>query len=157
TKALLGTLLRSGGALEASVQVLYCIIRDYMKAILMSDRIIVHQFTSERLKPLGRRQSKRPIMNRYIIKCRIELQEISEQTIGIGTMLNNKYQEVIKLPEDVRAIVQEINSSRNELHFRPSIIGEYSRSIVADLRMLNAFVDPWVQKAVEASKAGRNN
>jgi len=128
---------------------------NYMKAILMSERMIVHQFTSERLKPLGKRQSKRPIVNRYFVKCRIEPHEVSEQTIGMGTMLNSKYQEVIKLPEDVRAIVREINSSRNELHFRPNIAGEYGRSTVADLRRLNEFVEPWLQKAVEASKAGR--
>jgi len=128
---------------------------NYMKAILMSERMIVHQFSSERLKPLGKRQSKRPIVNRYFVKCHIEPREMSEQTIGMGTMLNNKYQEVIKLPEDVLAIVREINSSRNELHFRPSIAGEYGRSTVADLRRLNEFVEPWLQKAVEASKASR--
>ncbi|HMU14709.1 MAG TPA: hypothetical protein PKE53_11975 [Flavobacteriales bacterium] len=125
---------------------------NYMKAILMSERMIVHQFASERLKPLGKRQSKRPIVNRYFVKCHIEPREISEQTIGMGTMLNNKYQEIIKLPEDVLAIVREINSSRNELHFRPSIAGEYGRSTIADLRRLNEFAEPWVKKAVEASR-----
>ena len=129
---------------------------NYMKAILMSERMIVHQFTSERLKPLGKRQSKRPIVNRYFVKCQIVPLEVSEQTIGMGTMLNNKYQEVIKLPDDVLAIVREINASRNELHFRPSIAGEYGRSTVADLRKLNEFAELWVQKAVEASKAHRD-
>ena len=128
---------------------------NYMKAILMSERMIVHQFTTERLKPLGKRQNKRPIVNRYFVKCRIEPHEVSDQTIGMGTMLNNKYQEVIKLPEDVRAIVREINASRNELHFRPSIAGEYGRSTIADLRKLNEFVEPWLQKAVGASNARR--
>jgi hypothetical protein len=126
---------------------------NYMKAILMSERMIVHQFTSERLKPLGRRQSKRPIVNRYFIKCHIEPREVSEQTIGMGTMLNSKYQEVIKLPDDVLSIVREINSSRNELHFRPGIAGEYGRSTITDLRKLNEFADLWVKKAIEASKA----
>lgn len=128
---------------------------NYMKAILMSQRMIVHQFASERLKPLGKKQSKRPIVNRYFVKCNIEPREVSEQTIGMGTMLNSKYQEVIKLPEDVLSVVREINSSRNELHFRPSITGEYGRSTVADLRRLNEFVEPWVQRAIEASKEGR--
>ncbi len=125
---------------------------NYMKAILMSERMIVHQFTTERLKPLGKRQNKRPIVNRYFVKCRIEPREVSDQTVGMGIILNNKYQEIIKLPEDVHAIVREINSSRNELHFRPSIAGEYGRSTVADLRRLNEFVEPWIQKALEASK-----
>jgi len=129
---------------------------NYMKAILMSERMIVHQFTVERLKPLGKRQSKRPIVNRYFVKCRIEPHEVSDQTIGMGTMLNKKYQEVIKLPEDIRSIVREINASRNELHFRPGITGEYGRSTIADLRKLNDFVDPWVQKAGDASKARTN-
>ena len=99
--------------------------------------------------------TKRPIVNRYFVKCHIDPREVSEQTIGMGTMLNSKYQEVIKLPENILAIVREINSSRNELHFRPIISGEYGRSTVADLRRLNEFVEPWLQKAVEASKAGR--
>lgn len=129
---------------------------NYMKAILMTERMIVHQFTSERLKPLGKRQSKRPIVNRYFVKCHIEPREVSEQTIGMGTMLNNKYQEVIKLPEDILAIVREINSSRNELHFRPNISGEYGRSTVADLRKLNEFDDPWIEKALETSRSGRS-
>ena len=128
---------------------------NYMKAILMSKSIIVHQFTTERLKPLGRKQSKRPIENRYFLECRIEPHEVSEQTVGMGSMLNNKYQEVIELPDDVRSIVREINACRNELHFRPNIAGEYGRSTIADLKKLNAFVDPWVQKAVEASNAAR--
>lgn len=130
---------------------------NYMKAILMSERMIAHQFTSERLKPLGKRQKKRPIVNRYFVKCHIEPREVSEQTVGMGTMLNHKYQEIIKLPEDVLAIVREINSSRNELHFRPSITGEYGRPTVADLRKLNEFAEPWVQKAIEASKARRQH
>ena len=127
-----------------------------MKAILMSERIIVHQFTSERLKPLGRRQNKQPIDNLYLVKCRIEPDEVSEQTIGMGLMLNSKYQDVIKLPDDIRDIVREINTSRNSLHFRPNMAGEYGRSTVADLRKLNGFADQWVQKAVEASKADRD-
>lgn len=126
---------------------------NYMKAILMSERMIVHQFTSERLKPLGRRQNKQPIVNLYLVKCRIEPYEVSEQTIGMGTMLGNKYQEVIKLPDDIRDIVREINASRNRLHFRANIAGEYGRSTVADLRKLDGFADQWVRKAVEASKA----
>lgn len=129
---------------------------NYMKAILMSERIIVHQFTSERLKPLGRRQNKQPIDNLYLVKCRIEPDEVSEQTIGMGLMLNSKYQDVIKLPDDIRDIVREINTSRNSLHFRPNMAGEYGRSTVADLRKLNGFADQWVQKAVEASKADRD-
>lgn len=129
---------------------------NYMKAILMSERMIVHQFTSERLKPLGKRQSKRPIVNRYFVKCQIKPREVSEQTIGMATMLSSRYQEVIKLPEDILGIVREINSSRNELHFRPSIAGEYGRSTVADLRKLDGFADQWVQKAVQASRASRD-
>jgi len=129
---------------------------NYMKAILMSERMIVHQFTSEPLKPLGKRQSKRPIVNSYFVKCQIKPREVSEQTIGMGTMLSSKYQEVVKLPEDILGIVREINSSRNELHFRPSIAGEYGRSTVADLRKLDGFADQWVQKAVQASMANRD-
>lgn len=128
---------------------------NYMKAILLSERMIIHQFASDRLKSLGSRQRKRPIINRYFVKCRVEGREVSDLTIGMETMLRKSYQEVIKLPDDIQSIIREISATRNELHFRPNITGEYGRPTIVDLRKLNDFADQLAQRIVEAPQAVR--
>jgi len=51
-------------------------------------------------------------------------------------MLSPDYQKILKMPNKLIRILNEVNNRRNQLHFSASLHQQYSRQIIDDYRYL---------------------
>lgn len=136
------------------IKIVTC-FENYMKGILILKGYLVHDINrkmdNEKFNVLGNIR-KKPIKISNIKKiecCDLDGEEIKnyylsgieKKTIPMSTLLNKKYQRVIKLPKKVYNIIFTLNEQRNHLHFQVKNGVNYNEQVVKDLRVLIEFVN----------------
>ena len=133
------------------VRVIIC-FENYMKAVLLAEGYLIHKVNREEfaVKSLSNQQNRKPVSINTFIDIISFTQDIStkkwvleglkEQTLNFNVLLRPKYQEVIKLPEYIIEVVQEINDKRNNLHFYHEAKNSYSPDFFLSLRSMLTFV-----------------
>jgi hypothetical protein len=107
---------------------------NYAKAKLLKRRYMVFRITKP--KKLGHLQKSKPISFRTLnsIKYRDEYL-LSHKTIGLETLLSDKYFEFLKLSEEEKFTLDRCRKYRNKIHFQgPSfstIEEEFLRGVLA--------------------------
>jgi hypothetical protein len=119
--------------LTDSIRISIC-VENYLKACLLCEGIIVHKLDGNVsiLKTLAKDQYNRPIkldevksLIQWEVNNRIkaqgkgleyQLKGIQHKTIGMKELLQERYRQVAKMPDDIMKICSDINFYRNNLH-----------------------------------------
>jgi hypothetical protein len=69
----------------------------------------------------------------------LALRNLKSKTVQMSQMLGARYNEIIGLPEDIRASVERINGERNNLHFLNWLDSIHGSQIEGELRRIRDF------------------
>lgn len=136
------------------IRVIIC-FENYMKAILLLNGYIVHKIKNNnkdsKFHSISKKLLKEPVRISELIKIEnykiipgtddIELRGLELQTISFKTLMNEKYQEIIRLNHDVADIILNINKERNKLHLKYSHASSSFSSKFDDYEILIDFVN----------------
>lgn len=133
---------------------------NYMKAMLISHDYLIHTIAKEKgCDELERLQKKRPIKTKEFHDMKnFEVNEqplsvhhdaLTSHTLNFSTLLlKEKYQQVIKLPLEIRDLLKVLMDQRNAHHFISEWTFELSESYLDNLDFANQFVDELVSRYV---------
>ena len=127
---------------------------NYMKAVLLTQGFLIHTIDSNPTshKVLARQQRKRPILLSEVVAITgwhaekampgiAHLPYVQRTTISMSALLSPAYQDVIRLPEEIKEFVTEQNERRNQLHFYDEDGVEASGRIVNRIQRTIEFVN----------------
>lgn len=66
---------------------------------------------------------------------------LKKRTISFGTLLNDAYNEIIKLPNDVSMIINKMYDYRNSLHLRIELAQIFTSNFITETEKLIEFVN----------------
>ncbi|MBK6342818.1 MAG: hypothetical protein IPF41_09565 [Flavobacteriales bacterium] len=127
----------------------------WMKAILLARGYWIHGFEGKRLNPLRNAIKKRPQKIADVLSQGITAEEVSEYTIGMSTLLDPAYLEVIGLPIELTNMAFIINDDRGKIHLKHDLIMLQGKDIVNDLRKLKNYATSLINKMHEAQQAAK--
>ncbi len=127
----------------------------WMKAILLAKGYWIHGFEGKRLNPLRNAIKKRPQKIADVLIAGITAEEVSEYTIGMSTLLDPAYLEVIELPIELTDMAFVINDDRGKIHLKHDLVMLQGKDIVNDLRRLKNYATILVNKMHEAQQAAK--
>lgn len=142
----------SKNALIDYVKIIIC-FENYMKGMLISKGFIVHRISGDvengKFKSLDNRNKPVKIsdykkVENYILGPKNDLYHLrglEHQTISFNKLLKRPYQRIIKLPQEIIAIIDEINTYRNSLHLRLAEGSSFSPNSANELKRLVRFVN----------------
>jgi hypothetical protein len=129
---------------------------NYLKARLLQGGYIIHKIkNSKAYASLSKKQLNEPISLSELLSNDKESLNFSKEvvldssltniTLPISTMFKVKYNEVIKLPNDILETVKYITNKRNEIHFLSDWEFAISTSFLDSLERLLSFVNSQIQ------------
>ena len=129
---------------------------NYLKARLLQCGYIIHKIKdNESYASLSKKQQKQPISLTDLLTHDKESLNLSKEvilnssltncTLTISTMFKIKYNEIIRLPNDILETVKYITNKRNEIHFLNDWEFTISTSFLNNLEILLSFVNNQIQ------------
>lgn len=109
-------------------------IESFLKAKLLRDNFVIFEIDSNRtpeLKKIGKAQKRKPILLSDM-REEIDAQELSKEslylkdhTLGMSVLFRENYWSQFSLSDEVRAFLEGLNRSRNQLHFLIGYVSVY--------------------------------
>lgn len=126
---------------------------NFLKADLLANAFIIHKLDKNvpELKSLAKEQYKRPISLKEVLELmdwrldteddKYKIKGIGKYTLSISTILSSGYQEILKLPVELKNHLLKLNNERNHLHFFAAAENEFGKGIFEMYKSIREFAN----------------